>query len=97
MSEGCRFTADSVKDALQELRRAGFRPQIVGSVARTGCSDHDVDISLPFKDGQYPKYAKAMKKAGYTLWSGCEDHMEHDLEEWRKGKVVLDVWMKEIG
>jgi hypothetical protein len=89
------ITRESVRDTLPVLEEAGFRPNVVGSVATKGCSEHDIDVKILLPDGSYKAYQGLLEALGWKLLASVDDHMENDLETWKRRGVVLDVWLEE--
>jgi hypothetical protein len=89
------ITKETVKDTLSVLKKAGFSPKLVGSVATKGCSIHDVDVRIWLPDGAYETYHDILKQVGWELRASADDHMEHNLESWKREGVILDVWIDE--
>ena len=90
------LTQADVQDLLNLLRQKGLRPQLIGSIATVGHSEHDIDMSLPIRSRfLYNKYHNAMRLLGFQLIEGALDHIEHELETWQKEDIIVDVWMTE--
>ncbi len=101
----------TIKDAqpvLASLSKAGLRPRLVGSVARTGRSEHDIDIVLPFEADkeaedlmdypQYRAYVETMEGLGFqnvgegTLEKEGVEGEGSEVESWRRGDLIVDVF-----
>ena len=89
-------TEAEAREILEALRKAGIKAKIVGGVSEKGSSEHDLDLAVPIKSRfLYSRYVHAMKSLGFIRVAGVHDHMEHNLETWQRGDLVIDVWMEE--
>jgi len=91
-----KITRSDAGPILDTLERKGIPASIIGGVASRGYSEHDLDLLVPVKSRfLYNKYVKIMRDLGFVRTAGAFDHMEHDLEEWQKEGLVIDVWLTE--
>lgn len=88
---------DGAERIVAAFHKVGLRAKIVGSVAERGFSIHDLDLAVQVWQSkvQYSRYLEVMRNLGFTMTAGAEDHLEHNLEEWQKDGLVVDIWMVE--
>lgn len=100
------ITRKDAQPVLKALRAIGLKPMLIGSLAKTGLSSHDIDIKVPFiAEGEvsdpmeYPEYAgyhNTMQGLGFTLKDVTrfdrEGGEEDEVETWLKGDLVVDVF-----
>jgi hypothetical protein len=91
-----RITIATIAPVLNALRAAKFKPQVVGSLAKKGWSDHDADLLIyfhargevldPMQWPAYKRYVDLMQKLGYKRKGSSDDY-----DEWHKGKIIIDI------
>lgn len=103
-------TRKDAEPILKAFQAAGYKPKLVGSVAKKGRSSHDIDIVVPFiAEGivndpmefpEYAKYHETMKNLGFDLkWEGKVYGREHDeieVETWQKGGMIVDIYPRAL-
>ena len=76
-----KITRKDAEPILRAFRKAGFKPELIGSLARKGYSSHDIDVVVPFiAEGivddpmefpEYARYHKVMEDLGFEMkWEG---------------------------
>ena len=98
-----KVTIADIAPVLNALRKAGFKPQLVGSIGRQGWSAHDADIILPYEGAsevvddpmdvpEYARYVRIMEKLGFSN-SGCGTFDREDAEGAGEESTV-EAWHK---
>lgn len=102
------FTKKDAKPFLKKLKDAGFSPKLIGSVARLGKSDNDIDILVVCKNDE--SFETLLNDEILELLEFCPDEIINTIEcdevgeviydggapesfSCKKGDVVLDFWL----
>jgi len=102
------FTKEDAKPFLKKLEEAGFSPTLIGSVARLGKSDNDIDILIECKN--WEPFESLLDNELLEILETCPEEIINTIEcdevgpiiydgggpssfACKKGDKVLDFWM----